>query len=92
MKNVNGYGKTAIIGAHGGGNGVAYVFDFNDRNKQWEQVGEMLAPGVKNEAKCGRSVAIYDTYYIVGCPEDDEKGKNNSIWSTASFDSHLIQV
>ena len=73
MKNVNGYGKTAIVGAHGGGNGVEYVFDY--RNNQCEHVDAMLAPGVKNEEKCGRSVAIYRTYYFVGCPEDDEKGK-----------------
>ena len=85
MKNLIGYGKTAIIGSPGQGNGGAHVFDFNDSNNQWEQVGEMLVPGVNNEADCGRSVAISDTYYFVGCPEDGEKGKNNSIWIAASF-------
>ena len=90
LTGVNGFSKTAIIGSPG--QGVAYVFDFNDQKNEWEQVGARLAPGVNNEADCGVSVAVYKSYYFVGCPEDDEKGKNNSIWIDASFVSRLIQT
>ena len=75
---MDGFSKTAIIGAPGQGNGGAYVFDFNvnDQKNEWEQVGTRLAPGVNNDSNCGVSVAVYKKYYFVGCPDDDEEGEH----------------
>lgn len=61
-----------VVGAPGGGDGAAYVFDSDDRGQSWRQVAKFTPSDAVRRSFFGRAVAVSSGHAIaVGSPNAD---------------------